>query len=111
MPTPPMSPDDLMLLLTLAAALFATGLFGLLVRRGILFQLVSIEVMLSGAALAFVAAGAFHGDAAGQGMYVLVLALAAAEAGLGLGLYLRLRRTVATSDSAGDSDMVSQLKG
>jgi NADH-quinone oxidoreductase subunit K len=99
------------LLLTVSAALFATGLFGLLVRRGILFQLVSIEVMLSGPALAFIAAGAWRGEATGQGMYVLILALAAAEAGLGLGLYLRLRRTVATADSAGDSDAVSELRG
>jgi NADH-quinone oxidoreductase subunit K len=105
------SGEILTALLALSAGLFAVGLFGLTVRRGILFQLVSIELMLSGPALAFVAAGAYHADAAGQAMYVFTLTLAAAEAGLGLGLYLHLRRTVATGDSAGDSDAISELRG
>lgn len=106
-----MTGQALLTMLGLAGALFAVGLFGLLVRRGILFQLISLEVMLAGPALAFIAAGARHGDPAGQGMYVFVIALAAAEAALGLGLYLRLRRDVARTDSAGDSDAVSALRG
>ena len=51
---------------------------GVLARRGILFQLVALEVALSGPALAFVAAGAYHADPQGQGMFILVLTLAAA---------------------------------
>ncbi len=94
-------------LLVVAAALFATGLFGLLSRRTILFQLLSLEMMLTGPALAFVAAGAFHGLAAGQAMFVLILALAAAEVGLGLALYLALRRVT----GSGDSDDASGLRG
>lgn len=86
-------------LLAIAGGLFATGLFGVLVRRPILFQLISLEIMLSGPALAFIAAGALHGDAGGQGMFVLILVLAAAEVAMGLALYLALRRVTGTDDS------------
>ena len=44
--------------LLLAGALFALGLVGLLVRRNILFVLMSVEIMMNAAALAFVMAGA-----------------------------------------------------
>ena len=93
--------------LLIAAALFALGLFGVLARRGILFQLIALEVMLSGPALAFVAAGAHHGDPGGQAMFVLVLTLAAAEVAIGLALYLRIRRVFGDDDS----DAVSELGG
>lgn len=91
----------------LAGALFGIGLFGLMARRGLLFQLLSMEVMLAGPALAFVAAGAARGDAGGQGMFVLILVLAAAEVGIGLSLYLRLSRVADVSDV----DTISKLKG
>jgi NADH-quinone oxidoreductase subunit K len=85
--------------LILAAGLFAVGLFGVLTRRAILFQLLSLEVALAGPALAFVAGGAWHGDPGGQGMFVFVLVLAAAEVAIGLALYLRLRRTADVTDA------------
>ena len=85
--------------LVLATGLFAVGLFGLMIRRGVLFQIIALEVMLTGPALAFVAAGAHHGDAGGQGMFVFVLVLAASEVALGLALYLRLGRVADVSDS------------
>mgnify|MGYP005854951383 CR=1 FL=1 len=102
-----MSAPGLSLALVVAVGLFAVGLFGLLARRTILFQLISLEVMLLGPALAFVAAGAHRGLAAGQGMFVLVLALAAAEVAVGLALYLRLKRVA----GSGDSDAASRLEG
>lgn len=102
-----MTQADLAGLMALAAGLFATGLFGVLARSSILFQLIALEVALSGPALAFVAAGAYHGDAQGQGMFVLVLALAAAEVAIGLALFLRIRRAVGSDDS----DAVNALKG
>ena len=99
-------PGFLTAALVLATGLFLVGLFGLLIRRGILFQIVSLEVMLTGPALAFVAAGAHHGDAGGQGMFVFVLVLAASEVALGLALYLRLSRHADTRDS----DTVRELR-
>jgi NADH-quinone oxidoreductase subunit K len=94
------------MLLMIAAGLFGLGLFGVMARRAILFQLLSLEVMLAGPGLAFVVAGSAHDDPGGQGMFVLVLVLAAAEVALGLALYLRLRRVA----DAGDSDNVSGLR-
>ena len=47
--------------LTAAAVLFLVGLLGVLVRRSILLILMSIEIMLNAAGLAFIAAGAHWG--------------------------------------------------
>lgn len=102
-----MSAAGLHAALALSAALFLTGLFGVLVRRTILVQLLSLEIMLSGPALAFVAAGAHHGAVEGTGMFLMVLCLAAAEAALGLALYLRLGR----AGKGGDSDAAAELRG
>jgi NADH-quinone oxidoreductase subunit K len=102
-----MTGSDLIGLMILAAGLFAIGLFGVLARRGILFQLVALEVALSGPALGFVAAGAYHADPQGQGMFILVLTLAAAEVAVGLALFLRIRRTTGSDDS----DIISGMKG
>ena len=60
-------------ILLLAAALFVLGLAGVLVRRNLVFMLMSIEVMLNAAGLAFIAAGARWGEADGQIMFLLVL--------------------------------------
>ena len=43
--------------LLLASVLFALGLIGVLIRRNIIFILMSIEIMLNAAGLAFVVAG------------------------------------------------------
>ena len=78
--------------LILAAALFAVGLAGVLVRRNIIFLLMSLEIMMNACGLAFVAAGARWAEADGQIMFMLVLSLAAAEVAVGLGLVLQLAR-------------------
>ena len=48
--------------LLLAAVLFTLGLVGVLVRRNIVFILLSIEIMLNAAGLAFVVAGSRWGQ-------------------------------------------------
>ncbi|MCE6953039.1 NADH-quinone oxidoreductase subunit K [Cereibacter sphaeroides] len=101
-----MSATTLSLLLILAGGLFVTGFFGLLARRAILFQLISLELMLAGPALAFLAGGAFHGSQQGQGMFVLIVILAAAEVALGLALYLALGRVADVEDS----DTITRLR-
>lgn len=63
--------------------------------------LVSVEVMLNAAALAFVAGGARWGAADGQAMFVLVLAVAAAESAVGLAILLKARRRLGTVDGDG----------
>lgn len=84
--------------LILAALLFALGLVGLLVRRNVLFVLLSIEIMLNAAGLAFVVAGARWQAPDGQVMFLFLLAVAAAEVAVGLALVLGLRRRFGTLD-------------
>ena len=78
--------------LLLAGALFALGFVGLLVRRNVLFMLMSLEIMMNSAALAFVMAGSRWQQADGQIMFIFILTLAAAEASVGLALLLQIFR-------------------
>lgn len=84
--------------LVLASLLFATGLLGLMVRRNILFVLMSLEVMLNGSALVFVSAGAHWGQADGQVVFLLILTVAAAEVSVALGLVLQIHRRFRSLD-------------
>lgn len=93
--------------LLLAGVLFALGFAGLLMRRNILFILMSIEVMMNAAALAFVAAGSRWVQADGQIMFILILTLAASEASVGLALLLQLYRRFKTLDV----DSAAEMKG
>lgn len=91
--------------LYLAAGLLALGILGLLVRRNLLFLLLSVEVMLNAAGLAFVAAGAERGEADGQVVFLFVLAIAAAEVAVGLALVYRIHRnTLRTDLGAGEEE-------
>ena len=78
--------------LVLAGALFLIGFTGVLMRRNVIFLLMSLEIMMNACGLAFVAAGARWAQADGQIMYMLVLSLAAAEVAVALGLVLQLER-------------------
>lgn len=93
--------------LALAGILFSCGLLGLMLRRNIIFMLMSLEVMLNASALAFIAAGAKWGQADGQIIYLLILAVAAAEVAVGLGLVLQIQRRFKTLDI----DQARRLRG
>ena len=93
--------------LILAAILFSLGLAGVLVRRNIVFMLLSLEIMLNAAGLAFVIAGARWGQADGQAMFIFILALAAAEVAVGLALVLNFYRRFRSLDAR----EASALKG
>ena len=93
--------------LLIAGALFALGLAGLVARRNILFVLMSVEIMMNAAALAFVSAGSRWQQADGQIMFILILTLAASEASVGLALLLQLYRRFQTLDI----DAAGQMKG
>ncbi len=93
--------------LILAAMLFTVGLVGLLVRRNVFFMLMSIEIMLNSAGLAFVVAGARWGQPDGQVMFLFIITMAAAEVSLGLALILRLYQQFKTLDV----DAASELQG
>ncbi|MCE2575237.1 NADH-quinone oxidoreductase subunit NuoK [Komagataeibacter sp. FNDCR2] len=76
--------------LFLASVLFSVGLAGVLVRRNLVFMLMSLDIMLNATALLFVAAGARWHDASGQVMFLMILALAAVETAVGLAIILCL---------------------
>ena len=91
--------------LILAAGLFTIGLIGLLIRRNLLFVIMSVEIMLNAGALAFVVAGARWQQPDGQVMFVFILAMAAAEVSVGLALILRFHRHGETLDADAASNM------
>jgi NADH-quinone oxidoreductase subunit K len=93
--------------LIVAGLLFGLGLVGVLVRRNIIFILMSIEVMLNAAGLAFVVAGSRWGQTDGQIMFLFVLAMAAAEVAVGLALVLQLYHRFGTLDA----DAAATLRG
>ena len=76
-------------------------------RRNLLFVLMSIEIMINAAALAFVAAGSRWGQPDGQVMFLMVLTLAAAETSVGLAMLLQLQRRFRTLDT----DAASEMRG
>lgn len=91
--------------LLLAAVLFALGLIGVLMRRNIIFMLMSIEIMLNAAGLAFVVAGSRWAQPDGQVMFLFILAMAAAEVSVGLALVLQFYQQRQSLDVDAASDM------
>lgn len=90
--------------LLLATTLFVLGFAGLIVRRNIVYVLMSVEIMLNAAGLAFVVAGSRWGQPDGQVMFLVILTMAAAEVAVGLALVLRFYRQFQTLDvDAADS--------
>lgn len=91
----------------LAAVLFCLGLIGLLARRNLLFILMSLEIMLNAAGLAFVAAGARWQQPDGQVMFIFILTMAAAEVAIGLALVMRFNHHFRTLDA----DAAEKMRG
>ncbi len=93
--------------LILAGIIFAIGLCGVMVRRNFLFMLMSLEIMMNAAALAFVVAGSRWVDPDGQIMFIFILTLAAAEASIGLAVLLQFYRKRGHLDV----DSANEMKG
>lgn len=91
----------------LAAVLFAIGLVGVMARRNLVFVLMSLEIMLTAAAVAFVAAASKWNQPDGQVVVILILVTAAAEVAVGLALVLRIYHEWKTVDV----DELSSMKG
>ncbi len=85
--------------LGLAVVLFCLGMIGVLIRRNIVFILLSIEVMLNACGLAFVVVGSYYNQPDGQVMYFFILTMAAAEVAVGLGLVLQIYQKFKTLDT------------
>jgi NADH-quinone oxidoreductase subunit K len=93
--------------LILAAILFSIGLAGVLVRRNVIFILLSLEIMLNAAGLAFIVAGSRWGQPDGQIMFIFILTMAAAEVSVGLALVLQFYHRFKTLDA----DAASRMRG
>lgn len=93
--------------LIIAAILFGLGLLGVLVRRNIIFMLMSVEIMLNAAGMAFVVAGSKWGQADGQVMFIFILSMAAAEVAVGLALAMQFYHRFKTLDA----DAARKMRG
>jgi NADH-quinone oxidoreductase subunit K len=82
--------------LILSAVLFSIGVVGFLLRRNTIVIFMSIELMLNGANLAFVAFSRFLDSMDGQIIVIFVMSVAAAEAAVGLAIILAMYRTKKT---------------
>jgi NADH-quinone oxidoreductase subunit K len=87
----------------LSALIFSIGGVGFLVRRNVLVQLMSIELMLNSVNLLLVAFNRVHGDdMTGQMFAFFIIAVAAAEVAVGLAIilsYYRLKGTVYSDEA------------
>ncbi|MBX6315389.1 MAG: NADH-quinone oxidoreductase subunit NuoK [Isosphaeraceae bacterium] len=96
-----------------AAAAFAIGLFGVMVRRNAIAVLMAIEIMLNAANINFIAfwrygaAPPLEGPLTGVMVALFVITIAAAEVAVGIGLVLLCYRRW----KAADVDRYDSLAG
>ena len=94
--------------LGLAALLFGIGAAGFLLRRNLVLQLMSVELMLNATNLLLVAFNRWQPEnSSGQSLAFLVIAVAAAEAGVGLAIALSVFRHLGRLDG----DRLNRLRG
>lgn len=88
--------------LSVAAILFATGIFGIFLnRKNVIVILMSVELMLLAVNINMVAFSAHLGDLTGQVFSLFILTVAAAEAAIGLSIlvaFFRARGSIAVQD-------------
>src|SRR5262249_57777483 len=93
--------------LTLAALVFAIGLFGVLTRRNAIGILLGIELMLNAVNINLVAFARFHTDLAGLIFTLFTISITVAEVAVGLAIVIvifRVRRTI-------EADHLDLLRG
>lgn len=98
---------QLNLLLTVAAFLFCTGMYGVLARKNGVLVLMSIELMLNAVNLNLVAFSQYLQDTVGSTFALFIITIAAAEIGVGLGIVLLISRNLRSPNL----DNLEQLKG
>ena len=89
--------------LTVSAALFVLGVFGIFInRKNVIIILMSIELILLAVNINFIAFSAYLHQVHGQIFAMFVLTVAAGEAAIGLAIlviYFRNRGTIAVDDA------------
>jgi NADH-quinone oxidoreductase subunit K len=92
---------------TLAAILFAIGMFGVITRRNTVGILLGIELMLNAVNINLVAFSRFHDNEAGMVFTLFAICITVAEVALGLALVILLFRMRKTAIA----DHIDWLKG
>ena len=85
--------DRTQLLIGVAMALFALGLFGVVVRRNVLVMLMCLELMLNGVNLSLVTFAQQTSTTAGAVLVFLIFVVATVEIALAIPIVLLLART------------------
>ena len=84
--------------LLLSGILFGIGVAGVVARKNALVILMSVEIMLNGVNVAFIAVGSSLGDVTGSVFAFMVMTVAAAEAAVGLAILIAIYRLKETID-------------
>src|SRR5260370_39815442 len=85
--------------LTLAAALFAIGLFGVVTRRNPIGILLGIELMLNAVNINLVAFARFNADVVGMIFTTFTIPITVAEVALGLAIVILIFRAKRTANA------------
>jgi NADH-quinone oxidoreductase subunit K len=97
--------DKVQLLLSLAVAMFAIGLAGVIVRRNVLVMLMCMELMLNGVNLSLVTFAHQSGTTVGAVLVFLVFVVATAEIAIAIPIVLMLVKRKHTLDPDGYADL------
>ena len=76
----------------LGTLVFLIGVTGFLIRRNVFLMFMSVELMMNGVNICFVAFARYLDQMAGQVFVIFVMTVAAAEAAVGLAIILLLYR-------------------
>lgn len=93
--------NNLSTYLVIAALLFSIGIYGLVTRRTLIGMLIAGELILSGAAMNFMAFNRFTAPdpTVGQIFTLFIMAIAAAEAAIGLSIIIAIYRNYRSIDT------------
>ena len=84
--------------LMLSAVVFLLGIVCIIIRRNLIMILIGVEIMLNGAAIAFIASALRWQQLEGQVFVLFILAIAAAEVSVGLALIVCAYRRTGSVD-------------
>ena len=87
--------------LILSVVIFVLGIAAFFIKKDLITQFMSIEVMLNAANLAFITFAKSHGSLDGQIIVFFIITVAAAEAAIGLAIILmvyRRKKSIKTED-------------
>ena len=97
--------DKVQVLLSLAVAMFAIGMVGVIIRRNVLVMLMCMELMLNGVNLSLVTFAHQSGTTVGAVLVFLIFVVATAEIAIAIPIVLLLARQRRTLDVGAWSEL------